>query len=59
MCEVKCEVCEESGGKGCDCPDLIWEVCPECEEAYRQDWEDEQCSCDLDEIDIHCRWCFG
>lgn len=56
MCLTKCEGCEESMGRGCDCPDIIWDICPECE------WKEEdldECSCHQDEKDIHCRWCYG
>ena len=64
MCQVKCQGCEEEGPFhgpliSCICASIVWDLCPECEWVNEQEWEESQCSCRLDEININCRWCFG
>ena len=57
MCRYVCESCEETWGRGCDCEDILWDLCPECEIDF-EDFE-EECSCVNDEKDLRCRSCFG
>jgi hypothetical protein len=45
---------------GCDCGDIVWDICFECEwEFTHTEAEEDECSCKEDEKDIHCRSCYG
>lgn len=60
MCEVRCESCSERMSIGCDCGDVTWDICDECEWFFSME-EDQgpQCTCYQDEQDLRCPSCFG
>ena len=62
MCEVRCESCSERISIGCDCGEVTWEICDECEWFFEMQGEEdphEKCTCYQDEKDLNCPSCFG